>query len=347
MKFRTQNLKLKTKILSILAFILISILFTRESHSQESKIDDQKPWQVTENNTFVEIDGVPQYKIGIGDLLEVDIFIGTTVEKLTPEVRPNGFITLPILDVKVAGLTTNQAEERIKEELSKYVNVPRVEVRIKEYRSKKVMLMGAINAVPMRTSGPGIYVLKGKTSLVEMITQAGGLLPNAASDKIQLRRADGTVLSINFLKIITEGKIEENVILDQGDEIYVPAIEVAENKILVFGEVKKPGIYPKKPGMNLMDAIALAEGYTIYAVLSDTAVIRSGNPNSQILVANLDRLIKKGDISQNIPLANNDIIYVPKSKIGSWNTFIEKLRPTLQLLVFPLTAAVEIKYLGD
>lgn len=328
-------------------FLFMIILFPIESHSQEVKGEDKQPWQLTENNTFVEIEGVPLYKIGPGDLLEVDILVGTTVEKYTPEVRPNGLIVLPVLDVKVIGLTTYQAEERIKEELSRYVKVPRVEVRIKEYRSKKVVVMGAIGISPHRVSGQGVYYLRGKTSFLELITNVGGPLPNAAMDRIQLRRMDGSVLVLNFLKIVAEGNIKENVILDAGDEIYVPSIEVAENKVLVFGEVKKPGIYPKKPGMNLLDAIALADGYTNYAVLKNTAVIRSGNPNSQILVANLDRLIKKGDLSQNILLANNDIVYVPRSLIGDWNVFIEKIRPTLQLLVLPLTVAVEVKYLGD
>jgi len=156
----------------------------------------------------------------------------------TPEVRPNGFIIIPIVDVKVAGLTAGQAEERIKEELSKYIKVPRVEVRIKEYKSKKVSLLGSINMVPVRASGPGEYVLKGKTTITEMITQAGGPTPNASMDKVQLRRADGTTLAVNLLKIILEGDFKENVILDAGDEIYIPAIEVGENKVLVFGEVK-------------------------------------------------------------------------------------------------------------
>lgn len=329
--------------LLVCIFLFMIVLFPIESHSQAATVEGQELWKVTENNTFVEIEGVPQYKIGIGDILEVDLLIGTTVERFTPVVRPNGFIVLPVLDIKVAVLTTNQAEERIKQELSKYIRVPRVEVRVKEFRSKKVVVMGAIAASPQKISGPGIYYLKGKINILEMITHAGGTLPNASLDRVQLRRADGTTLYVNFLKIFAEGDIKENVILDEGDEIYVPALEAAENKILVFGEVKKPGLYPRKPGLTLMDAIGMADGYTIYAVLRNTAVIRAGGQNSEIIVANLDKLIKNGDISQNVPLANNDIIYVPRSMIGDWNVFIEKIRPTVQLISIPLTAAVTIR----
>jgi polysaccharide export outer membrane protein len=110
--------------------------------------------------------------------------------------------------------------------------------------------------------------------------------------------------------------------------------------------VKKPGLYPRRPGLTIMDAIGMADGYTIYAVLRNTAVIRTTNSqNSEILVANLDKLIKDGNISQNIPLANNDIVYVPRSLIGDWNVFIEKIRPTVQLISIPLSAAVTIKLL--
>lgn len=338
----------KNYLLPVLSFIILTnIGFAVESHSQEAKPDKPELWKVTENNTFVEIDGVPQYKIGIGDILEVDILLVPTVEKYTPEVRPNGFILLPFVDVKIAGLTAAQAEEKIKEELSKYIRVPRVEVRIKEYRSKKISLLGAINMVPVRASGPGEYVLKGKITITEMVTQAGGTTPNASMDKVQVRRADGTIVSINLLKIILEGDFKENVILDAGDEVYVPSIEVGENKILIFGEVKKPGLYPRKPGATLLDAIGMADGYTIYAVLQNTAVIRTADKKSEIIVSDLNSLIKEGDISQNISLANNDIIYVPRSLIGNWNVFIEKIRPTVELITIPISAAWTIKLLKE
>lgn len=346
MRAKNGYLGFKNYLLPVVSFIiLIDIGFAIESYSQEAKPEKPELWKVTENNTFVEVEGVPQYKVGVDDVLEIDLFIGTTVEKFTPVVRSNGFILLPYVDIKVAGLTTNKAEEKIKEELSKYIKVPRVEVRVKEYKSKKIVLMGAIALSSLRVSGPGIYYLKGKTSILEMITHAGGTQPNSSLDRVQLRRADGTIHYINFFKIFTEGDIKENVILDAQDEIYVPALEIAENKILVFGEVKKPGLYPRKPGITLMDAIGLADGYTIYAVLRNTAIIRTTNQNSEILVANLDKLIKEGDISQNLPLANNDIVYVPRSLIGDWNVFVEKLKPTFQLLSIPLSAIVTIKLL--
>jgi len=321
----------------LISVVFIVILFGANSHAQEA-VESRQFLRVTENNTFVELDGVPQYKIGIGDILEIDLLVGITKEKFTPEVRTNGFITLPFVDVKVAGLTTAQAEERIKEELSKYVKVPRVEVRVKEYRSKKVVVLG--------TAKPGVYYLKGKTTLLELITELGGIPPNAAMDRIQLRRADGSVIHINLLKVIV-GAITENIILDAGDEVYIPAFDVAENKILVFGEVKKPGLYPRRPGLTLLDAIGMADGYTIYAVLSNTAVIRTVNPQTEVIVANLKRLIKRGDISQNILLANNDIVYVPRSKIGDWNIFIQKIRPTFEIFTLPLSTIITIRALDD
>lgn len=323
--------------LLILTFVFIVILSGVRSHAQEA-VESRQFLRVTENNTFIELDGVAQYKIGIGDILEIDLLVGISREKFTPEVRPNGFITLPFLDVKVAGLTTTQAEERIKEELGRYVKAPRVEVRVKEYRSKKVVVLG--------TAKPGVYYLKGKTTLLELITELGGIPPNTAMDRIQLRRADGSTIHINLLKVIG-GAITENIILDAGDEIYIPAFDVAENKILVFGEVKKPGLYPRRPGLTLLDAIGMADGYTIYAVLSNTAVIRTVNPQTEVIVANLKRLIKKGDISQNILLANNDVIYVPRSKIGDWNVFIQKIKPTFELLALPLSTVITIRALED
>jgi hypothetical protein len=63
-----------------------------------------------------------------------------------------------------------------------------------------------------------------------------------------------------------------------------------------------------------------------------------------ILSSNIERLLKRGDLSQNLLLYDNDIVYLPRQKIGDWNAFLAKIRPTLEILVqFPLNTFFQVE----
>jgi protein involved in polysaccharide export with SLBB domain len=138
----------------------------------------------TENRTFLIIDGVPQYRIGAGDLLEVFVTKGPTQERLQVPVRANGRISVSFADVQVDGLTADQAAAEITRSLSVYFRSPQVEVQVKEYNSKKVSVLGAVALAPR--GGIGTIPLTGRTTLLEVIAKAGGVAPNAGLDRVRV-----------------------------------------------------------------------------------------------------------------------------------------------------------------
>ena len=109
-------------------------------------------------------------------------------------------------------MTTGQAEAELKRALADYVREPRVEVSVKEYRGRTAALFGAIR--------PGIYILKGKTMLTHLMINAGGLAKDADPENIQITTRDGERKSINFFQIV--GDPSKDVVIDDGDSIYVP-----------------------------------------------------------------------------------------------------------------------------
>ncbi|TCL70775.1 polysaccharide export outer membrane protein [Hydrogenispora ethanolica] len=82
-------------------------------------------------------------------------------------------------------------------------------------------------------------------------------------------------------------------------------------RVYVLGEVSKPGMYEIEKQHNLLDAIGMAGGYTKFAVRSKVYVVRKGS--SQYQEVNLDSILKKGDMSQNIALNDGDVVFLTKS----------------------------------
>ncbi len=289
--------------------------------------------------SYVIESGVPVYVIGIGDILEVAVWEGIEEKKSTVEVKPDGTITVSFVTIPADGLTVKQLTERLQEALKRFVREPRVEIKVKEYKSKTVKLLGAIQQQIRQPTGPGIYPLTGRVTLSQMITIAGGFSKGANLAAIQITKKDGTTNVVNLFDLLFKGDLSKDVVLDEGDTIFVPARVEVENNIFIFGEVRKPGVYPLKKGITLVQALGLAGGYRDSAVLKDVKVIRGGLENPVTISADVESIIRKGEVEKDILLKNNDIIYVPKGRIGDWNAFLAKLRPTLEFLILPFAGA--------
>ena len=115
--------------------------------------------------------------------------------------------------------------------------------------------------------------------------------------------------------------------------VSINVLEYRSKKILVIGEVKKPGIYEYEGNMTVFNAIGLAEGYNKHAELKNVLVVRnasSGQANPDFQIVNLHRLIHDADVSGNIRLVPGDIIYVPKNVIGNIGDFMDYFLSRIQ-----------------
>ena len=109
------------------------------------------------------------YKIGPEDLLEISVFEEEKLNK-TVRVSSQGNVSLPLLGVlRVKGLTANDLEKEIRDLLAeKYLQDPHVSVFIKEYRSQRISVMGAVDK-------PGVFEVSGQKTVLDMLAMAGGL----------------------------------------------------------------------------------------------------------------------------------------------------------------------------
>lgn len=297
--------------------------------------------RVAENQTFVTLDGVPRYKIGPGDVLEILLARELAQEKLIAAVKANGMVSVAFLEAQVAGRTTEQAAEEIRRVLSPFYRQLGVDVLVKEYNSKRGAVLGAVGGKP------GMFPLKGKTTLLDLLAEAGGPAPNADLERVRVIPQDGPPSAINLFRLLSEGNLIRDFVLDAGDVVFIPTRGPAdEKKIFVLGEVKTPGAFPLIPGMRLSQALAQAGGPTEIAVLQSARVVRGGLGSPEIVEVNFRQVIEQGEQSQDLVLRANDLIVVPRSGIGNWNAFLAKLRPTLEFLTLPLNIPLQFQLLG-
>jgi polysaccharide biosynthesis/export protein len=159
------------------------------------------------------------YVIGTDDVLAVVFWHDKDMSADAVTVRPDGKISLPLLnDVHAAGYTPDQLRAVLVQAASKYVEEPNATVLVKEIHSRKVFITGNV-------SKPGIYPLSGEMNVLQLIAQAGGLLEYADAEKIVVMRSDNgpaKYLTFNYKDVLKRKNIQQNVLLKPGDTIVVP-----------------------------------------------------------------------------------------------------------------------------
>ena len=156
------------------------------------------------------------YRIGIGDQLQISVWHEHDLS-LQVAVRPDGEITMPLLnDIYVVGQTPKELAALITDKLKPYVNEPQVTVSVSAIQSRKVYLIGQVTR-------QGSFPLNDKKTVLEVITEGGGLGPFAKSNSIYvLRVVDGKEMRIPFhYKKVVAGR-EQDVELLPGDRVVVP-----------------------------------------------------------------------------------------------------------------------------
>jgi len=324
-----------------------------EDERRQKEIAEEiiKMSQVRENSVFTEKRGVPEYKIGPGDVLTITFWDGPKSTPFTTTVRPDGKISYSYFDdIPVAGHTAYEVDEILTDAMKKYIRKPRIDVVVKEFKSKSVLLSGQINQLQTGISGPGKYPLKEKTRILDLIIMAGGPILTASQGSVvgqvigsaDLRHVEfvrkGAKYTLNLYRAMFKGDMSQNIVLDDGDIITLPELPTFGERIYVFGEVNDQGLYRLKDSPDLLAAISQAGGTTTVAVDSDIKIIRGYGEKPEkpiILSANLDQILKKGDLAQNISLKDGDVVYVPRTAIGDINQFIANTVPLLDYLFYP------------
>jgi len=242
-----------------------------------------------------------EYEVGDGDLLKITVYNNPD---LTSEVRVSGegMITVPLIgEVSVKAMTATEIGKKLAGLFANgYIRNPQVAIFIQEYKSKKVTTLGEFTK-------PGLIEMRGNSTLMEVISNAGGITLNAGETLFIQRNAvkggaasqkDDVIISIDLTKLLEGTDMSSNVPVLDGDSIYVPKAAY----VYVTGEVKNPGAFKITKGLTVLRSITLAGGFTLKANKDKTEIVRkTGNVENTIKV-------KMEDL-----IAPDDIIVVPES----------------------------------
>lgn len=109
-------------------------------------------------------------------------------------------------------------------------------------------------------------------------------------------------------------------------------VEYNSCQVYILGEVGTPGLYSYRARISLLEALARAGGLKPHAVGREVAVVRVLPEVTRLYLVDVDGIVRRGEAMRDIPLAANDIVYVPRSFIGDWNQFLTDIGPTLRLV---------------
>ena len=293
-----------------------------------------------ENTAYREINGFPDYVIGVGDTLTITMLKATTQESMDVKVPHTGLISFSFLDNHpVAGKTIIEVADEITHYLEKYVKKPRITVAMKQYNSKKVYFIGEISKVEgLPQSGPGVYSLTGKTTLLNMLISIGGYTTKADLSRLEITRG-GKVYTFNMNKVLTgEG---QDVILEKDDRIIIPQFhayveeQTIKMRVYVLGEVKWPRLIESKTSLTVLEALSQAQGLTSMAAKSKARIVRGDIRNPKVIPLDLKQLIDKSNMKINIALEDGDVIYVPTTLLGRFGNTFNQVMPILNAFTYP------------
>lgn len=313
--------------------------------AEEKPVEETPPEKVPsfeQNKVYKEISGFPDYIIGAGDLLTISMLRAGGQETVDIRVPPSGKISFSFLDnIPVVGRTTEEVTEEMAKLLEAFVKRPRITVVVKEYQSKKTFLLGEIARIEgLPQSGPGVYPLKGKTTLLNTLISIGGHTSRADLSRVELTRG-GKIYYINLYKMLTQGGEGMDIILENGDRVVVPELptfkeeKLVTNRVYVLGEVGIPGLLEVKTDITVLEAISKAGGVKLTAAKSKSRIVRGDISNPEVIPIDLKKLIDKSDLSLNVKLQNGDVIYVPTTFIGKFSNSFNQIIPILNAFTYP------------
>jgi polysaccharide export outer membrane protein len=283
-----------------------------------------------------------RYKIDSGDVLSIVVWdhpeltnsatgiagVNTTADtnaNMQPQagfpVDDEGRIQFPFApNLKVAGLTEDEARNLLGSKLAKYIRNPKITLRVQSYRSKRVYVDGEVK-------NPGLQAINDiPMSLMEAINRAGGILPSGDQSRIVVIR-DGKNYDINLLQLVQRGVNPSSIMLKNGDVVKIRSRD--ESKIFVSGEVVQPRALTMHDGRLTLNE-ALGEAGGVNPLSGDGGqiyVIR--HQGSQQVVYQLDgRSPGALAMAEGFELSPKDVVYVAATPLANWHRAISLILPS-------------------
>ena len=261
------------------------------------------------------------YVIGEGDGLDISVW-GVRDLNVSVRVRPDGKITIPGLgDVTASGVTPKELQSTLAVKFKSLVKNPIVSVAVREITNSKVYVFGG-------GVSSGVFDLNRRTTLLQLLCAIGNSGPGAAPGPVARGQGGGGVaansrvadyknayvlrngakIKQDFHKLFVDGDVGEDMVIESNDAVFIP--QLLDKNIYVLGAVNAPRVIEYREGMTVMEAVLESGGFTRFAKLNDTSILRKNGKKDVTISIKAKDLIMDGDLAQNIKLKPGDYIIV-------------------------------------
>jgi polysaccharide export outer membrane protein len=243
-----------------------------------------------------------EHTLGPGDVLRVSVYDNPDLSQEVT-IGADGAFAYPLIGrVQAAGLSVPQLESLLAKRFADgYLVSPQVGVTVTQHKSQQVYVMGAVKT-------PGPYALQRQTTLLEVLSAAGGPTPEAGFEVILTHAADKQALPSGTstvsaaangqpairvsLEELMAGGVPQRITLQDGDVLYVPVAAF----VYLTGEIQRPGRYRLEKDTTIQKAVTLAGGFTKFAATKSMTVQRMVDGKRRDFQAGPNDLLQAEDV---------------------------------------------------
>ena len=249
---------------------------TTEELAQEDQVFGRNIFN-TRNLTFEPNSNMatpPNYQLGPGDEVIIDIW-GASQTSIRQTITPDGTINMQELGpIYLSGMTVEEANRFLKNKLGTVFSNENNQIRVTlgNTRTIQINIMGEVVQ-------PGTYALSAFSTVFHALYRAGGVNDIGSLRNVQLVRNGKKIAAVDVYDFIMQGKIKDDIRLQEGDVIIVPAYDML---VKMSGNVKRPMRFEMKKDETLAALIKYAGGFNADAYSKSVRMVRQNGMEYEV-----------------------------------------------------------------
>lgn len=288
-------------------------------------------------------EGMESYILGPEDQLTIWALGADEISDKVYPVGSDGTVDFPLVgEIEAAGLTAGELKEELINRLRSHVREPLVSITVTAFGSQPVTVMGAV-------TNPGVYQLRGRRTLVEVLSMAGGLSPEAGYTArvtrslkwgpvpIDTAQNDSSnefsVAEVSLQSLLEARNPAENVVIRPNDVVTIPRGEL----VYAVGNVRMPGgfVLREQETMSVLQVLAMCQGLDVNAGPSKARILRAAaSENAPRLEIPVDLKKIMDGKARDVRMHPQDILFVPSSGVKTVSrTIIDTAMRTITGLI--------------
>jgi len=280
------------------------------SSDQEKISLEEKGLPVPTTQALEQVINPDQYVVGPGDMFYINVS-GEADLVFPSEVTPEGILIVETIGIFQAhGKKLSLLQEEIKQAGKTKYKLKGVFANLVKLRSFRVHVVGEV-------INPGTYVAQAVDRVSVVIDRAESLTDWADERHVEIRHSNGQIDSLDLFQFKKLGDLTENIFVQNGDVIYVPAINLIQETVILEGLVRQPGIHQIIANESLSSFLLRVDAFNRSLDPQSIYVVRQ-DASGEKKIFNIDLLGEKHGSQDRRPmdiaLQNGDQIFVPSLK---------------------------------